>query len=261
MKRLNGINKNSIKTKLMVYLMAVVLLFSGVGITLLTNNFGSNGNDSNAAEITYDNVATDLGKFADGTPYMFTDPTKVEDFRAKKISTDTTIIRVDSTAAHGSQKNPYVIANEDDWVKFSEIAYSWTNTRDKYFVLANDLDFTGRQFYMANSFSGTFYGMNHTIRNINVSTWKNWDGTDYKNIGYGVFAYTGYGVTITDLSNDNFYFSNMQNFGTTAYASRCAPTGGIIGHFRVDQPTAVNSYILNCHTNGEINFNRTDYTV
>ena len=113
MKRLST-KSNSIKTKLMVYLMAVVLLFSGIGITLLTNNFGSNGNDSNAAEITYDNVATDLGKFADGTPYMFTDPTKVEDFRAKKISTDTTIIRVDSTAAHGSQKNPYVIANLAD---------------------------------------------------------------------------------------------------------------------------------------------------
>ena len=62
MKTLQGIKSNSIKTKLLVYLMAVVLLFSGVGITLLTNNFGSNGNDSNAAEITYDNVDTDFGK-------------------------------------------------------------------------------------------------------------------------------------------------------------------------------------------------------
>ena len=117
MKTLQGIKSNSIKTKLLVYLMAVVLLFSGVGITLLTNNFGSGGNDAGAVEVIYD-TTDGLGRYPNGTSYMFTDRTKVDAFRAGTIDKDTTVIKVNSSATWGTQANPIVLATYDDWVKF-----------------------------------------------------------------------------------------------------------------------------------------------
>ena len=162
---------NSIKTKLLVYLMAVVLLFSGVGITLLTNNFGSGGNDAGAVEVIYD-TTDGLGRYPNGTSYMFTDRTKVDAFRAGTIDKDTTFIKVNSSATWGTQANPIVLATYDDCVKFvKHCANNYNNTRNKYYVLANDIDFSGKTFYAITMFGGTFYGNGHALKNITCSSW------------------------------------------------------------------------------------------
>ena len=190
--------------------MAVVLLFSGVGITLLTNNFGSGGNDAGAAVI-YDTTDS-LGRLPNGTSYMFTDRTKVDAFRAGTIDKDTTVIKVNSAASHGSQENPYAIANYDDWEKFVKLcANNFNNSKNKYFILTNDIDFSGLTFHPVAMFAGTFYGGDYSLLNISCSDWEYFNGTSYikigttcaTNDGYGVFCYVQNAV-ITDLVVDNF---------------------------------------------------------
>ena len=247
MKTLQGIKKNSIKTKLTCLLLAVALVFSAVGAVLLTNYGSPNGNDANAATVT--TVSGDgMGQFANSFVYMFSDKTKMADFRAGSASTDTTIVKIDTNEARGTTKNPYVIATYEHWeamVKFC--GTNLANSNGKDFVLANDVDFAGKTFHPITHFAGSFYGRGYAFKNITVSSWQYWNGSAYVAFnssitagGYGIFGYTN-NATVADFDVVNF---NLGEPPYSVWISTCYYRfgGGIVG---IANGT---TNMLNCHT-------------
>ncbi|MDE6362240.1 MAG: hypothetical protein K2L53_04610, partial [Clostridia bacterium] len=209
-----------------------------------------------AYTVTYDS-ADSLGKLKDKTSYVFTNKDYVNDYRAGLLNaenqlSDMKIVTVDATATHGSQLNPYVIADKNDWRKFAKLMETDTNRgAGKYFLLTNDLDFDGDIFYPIRFFKGTFYGIGCSLKNISVSNWQYLTGTGDNvaaiastTYGFGVFCQT-IGATITDLIVDNYNYQEMP--ATPAYQNRAvSSTGGIIGF------AAGNETVLNCHTVGNM---------
>ncbi|MDE7191742.1 MAG: InlB B-repeat-containing protein, partial [Clostridia bacterium] len=209
-----------------------------------------------AYTVTYDS-ADSLGKFKDKTSYVFTNKDYVDDYRAGLLNaenklSDMKIITVDATATHGSQLNPYVIADKNDWRKFAKLMETDTSRGEgKYFILINDLDFDGDTFYPVRFFKGTFYGLGHSLKNISVSNWLYLTGSGDNTAaiasttyGFGIFCQTT-GATITDLVVEKFDYQEMPN--TPAYGTRAVSnTGGVVGLALLD------TWLLNCHTTGNI---------
>ena len=165
--------------------------------------------------VTYPNGTNELGCFPDGYSYVFTDKTKITSFRSRITDSDLTTVTVDSSLPVGNQKNPYVIADTDDWEKFAKkVITTNSNGLNQYFVLASDLDFSGVAFHPVYYFKGTFYGLGHSLKNISVSTWQSYiSNTTLTNMaaasyGYGVFGGVG-GATITDLIVEDFQYKDM----------------------------------------------------
>ena len=200
--------------------------------------------------VTYPNGTNELGCFPDGYSYVFTDKTKITSFRSRITDSDLTTVTVDSSLPVGNQKNPYVIADTDDWEKFAKkVITTNSNGLNQYFVLASDLDFSGVAFHPVYYFKGTFYGLGHSLKNISVSIWQSYiSNTTLTNMaaasyGYGVFGGVG-GATITDLIVEDFQYKDMPQLSETRL--RILRVGGIAGY------SDGLDYILNCHASGEI---------
>ena len=169
---------------------------------------------------------------------------------------------VNSSDAHGSLTNPYVISTVDDWEKFVKFCGTTeSNSSGKYFVLANDIDFSSG-FHPVAAFCGTFYGCGYSLKNITVTSWQYWNGSAYATTnlqtksGFGVFCYIK-NANITDLVVEDYNMQNMPNVTTTELSAvkRGTAAGAVVGAV---YGTA--SYILNCHTKGQMSSNIT-YTV
>ncbi|MDE6606059.1 MAG: hypothetical protein K2K85_08605 [Clostridia bacterium] len=209
--------------------------------------------DNTAMNITT-NSSDGLGEFKNGYNYVYTDKDLIDDYRAGNPNTpyDISIVKVDTSQARGTQKNPYVIASVDDWETFAKMMGPSTSDRglNKYFVLANDLDFKNRTFRPIPIFKGTFCGMGNELLNITINSnnWKYWSGSDwttwgtYASAGFGVFGRTDSAI-ITDLIVQDFNFTNMPQTSALNYGNY---QGGLIG------VGCGNEYILNCHINGTI---------
>ncbi|MBQ0115070.1 MAG: hypothetical protein KBT10_04280 [Bacteroidales bacterium] len=67
----------------------------------------------------------------------------------------------------GSEANPYLITNTDEWNQFATVSNSGNKFEGKFVKIAADLNFTGKQFVKAGvlpySFNGTLDGGNHTV--------------------------------------------------------------------------------------------------
>ncbi|MDE6472780.1 MAG: hypothetical protein K2L52_07095, partial [Clostridia bacterium] len=200
------------------------------------------------------NANDGLGEFNDGLPYVFTDKTLIDDFRAGNASTpyDITMVKVDTSKERGAQANPYVISTTADWETFvKKMESDTTRGSGQYFVLGADLDFTDVTFHPVRFFNGTFYGMGHSIKNISCDTWQYYNGSTLTNIGsttngFGLFCRIT-NATITDLIVDNFSYRNMpQTSSIGSTVTRSVYVGGVAGMSSGDD------YILNCQTRGEI---------
>ena len=205
--------------------------------------------------VTYPNGTNELGCFPDGYSYVFTDKTKITSFRSRITDSDLTTVTVDSSLPVGNQKNPYVIADTDDWEKFAKkVITTNSNGLNQYFVLASDLDFSGVAFHPVYYFKGTFYGLGHSLKNISVSIWQSYiTNTTLTNMaaasyGYGVFGGVG-GATITDLIVEDFQYKDMPQLSNARL--RILRVGGIAGY------SDGLDYILNCHASGEITSTKT----
>ncbi len=205
--------------------------------------------------VTYPNGTNELGCFPDGYSYVFTDKTKITSFRSRITDSDLTTVTVDSSLPVGNQKNPYVIADTDDWEKFAKkVITTNSNGLNQYFVLASDLDFSGVAFHPVYYFKGTFYGLGHSLKNISVSIWQSYiTNTTLTNMaaasyGYGVFGGVG-GATITDLIVEDFQYKDMPQLSEARL--RILRVGGIAGY------SDGLDYILNCHASGEITSTKT----
>ena len=179
--------------------------------------------------------------FADGKIFVF-DGTK--SFATPSTFSGKKIVAFDSPAlsGSGSEADPYLINNDDDWVTFAYNVYNGTNYEDKFVKLKDNISImekcgkvTGSS--QVNAFSGTFLGNNNTIT---VTL------TDNSNQGTAPFCYIN-GATIKDLtvagtiaSNQN-HSSGLVGFANgTNLIENCLVTatlnvssnyaGGIIGH-------------------------------
>ncbi|MDE7209781.1 MAG: InlB B-repeat-containing protein, partial [Clostridia bacterium] len=175
------------------------------------------------------------GELFPGSTYRYTDYRKVENMHSGAITDDNTVVTVDSTEPHGSQKNPFVIDSVSKWNDFAadinDTSDGITNYgADNYFVLTKDLDFSSSTFTPLTRFDGTFYGLGHTLKNITHS---------FGNILHhsGIFKMLLNKANITDLNVDNATFTDV------GYN-----VGGIAGY-------TDGASILNCHATGT--FSRT----
>ena len=191
--------------------------------------------------------------------YSFTDCTKIDNFRANKIDSDFSLQTVDTTKTHGSKENPYVIANVQDWEKLVKLCgITEANSKGKYFVLANDIDFKDATFHPVGWFCGTFYGGGNTLKNTNVSTWQYYNNssktyvntTTQTKAGFGTFCYTNNAI-ITDLNVDSYNLKDFPDIiDEDIYPNRGPFCGAIVGVMR-----GTTNYVLNCHTKGTISSN------
>ena len=206
------------------------------------------------------NESDGLKEFGDGYLYVYTDKSLVEKYRAGDADTpyDLTSQKVAKTSSNrGEKENPYVITSVADWEIFVKLCgTNLNNSTGKYFVLANDLDFSGVDFRPVGKFGGTFYGMGHKLVNINCSNWQYFNGTSYVAIGTSGQTNSGFGIfgsvlnaTITDLINENFEFSNIPQTSANGVSTSGSygPHIGAIAGISIG-----NNTFLNCHTSGKV---------
>ncbi|MDE6472526.1 MAG: hypothetical protein K2L52_05810, partial [Clostridia bacterium] len=211
---------------------------------------------SDTAMTITQNTSDGLGEFNNGCSYIYTDKTLIDNYRADDPDTpyDLSTHQVAKTDSNrGTQDNPYVISTTDDWETFAKMMGPSTSDRglNKYFVLADDLDFDGVEFHPIPIFKGTFYGMGHQLLNITTSstTWTYWNGSawttigTYTSAGFGVFCRTD-SATITDLILQDYFITGMPNAVALTWSNY---HGALVG------VTCGNDSILNCHLQGEIN--------
>ncbi len=221
--------------------------------------------DTVNTNVTYDNT-TSLGKFKNGYIYKYSDPSKVDSFRAGTGSSDVTMVTVDTSKAYGTTKeNPYVISTTADWEKFVKACGTTGGSAKAYYALANDIDFSSvANVHPVHKFIGTFLGLDHSLKNIKITTWQYWNGSSYTTISasttsyngvYGLFRYLAGTCAVTDLVIDNFYYEIPNiHIGTTNVSNSSTPggigAGGLVGE--ISGSSTIN--ILNVHVKGRFKF-------
>ncbi|MDE7071252.1 MAG: InlB B-repeat-containing protein, partial [Clostridia bacterium] len=223
------------------------------------------GNDAigNTATTITTNATDRLGEFRDGYKYVYTDKTKIDDYRAGDTNTpyDITTHEVAKTSSNrGSQDNPYVISTTDEWDIFvQKMETDTTRGTGQFFVLGADLDFQGKTFHAVRYFRGTFYGLGHTLKNIDIASWTyvNSAGTETAigtndTYGYGIFCQTT-GVTVTDLIVENFKCIGPAQ-SSMVYTSRASFIGTIIGYSNGI------AEVYNCHATSTFNISNVTYS-
>lgn len=151
---------------------------------------------------------------------------------------------------NGTKENPYLISTAEDLFNFAAAINSPENNTDKnyssaYFRLANDIDMTGVRYNAAGTkpvqtgdtldlsatFTGTFDGAGHSIKNLSISRMVRSD------IYYvGLFGYT-YMADIRDLTIENISYEIES---TSDRATVGAAVGGAVGYAHLTNFTNVN---------------------
>lgn len=133
---------------------------------------------------------------------------------------------------NGDKDNPYVIANAEELALLSYEVEKGNDMSDKYFVLKNDIDLSGKEWtpigvsdkyisnkYQGNAFNGNFNGQDNSIRGINISS--------------GSYLSALFGVTEENAVIKNLYvYGNIENTNNTygIAAGICAVNYGLISH-------------------------------
>ena len=215
------------KRNLIKYFVISIALLLCIAIAISDGMQAHNIADTATAPTASATLNATYGTFYQGSIYRYTDYRKVEDMHAGRITDDTTVITIDSSKPHGSQKNPFVIDSIAKWNAFAADMNSTSSGITNYgagyyFLLANDLDFDGLTFRTISSFDGTFYGLGHTLKNIKIAGVT--DCAPFVILVNGVIA---------DLNNYNFNYVN------------CDQQSGIVSGLSGD------GHILNCHVEGK----------
>ncbi|MCM1556940.1 MAG: hypothetical protein NC087_05340 [Anaeroplasma bactoclasticum] len=241
--------KKSKKVFLSIFCIAIMLCTG-----FLAFNFGNDKNSVYAATTSTTNQSVTyadgnlFGQFIDGYVYQYTDSTKYSNYRNGTETSDVSQVVVSTSTDHGSQTNPFVISTADDWTSFVKYCGTTGGGTDKYYVLANDIDFDNKGVTPVASFNGTFYGNGHSLKNITIDTnnWVYWDGSSYISYtstnGIALFCKST-GATITDLVLDNYNYV-CPDLSGTPYGVQ---TAGLVG-----TQASGTSYFLNCHVSGNI---------
>lgn len=116
----------------------------------------------------------------------------------------------------GTEASPYLIKTIDDMNKLSQLVATGNDFKDKFFKLANDLDFSSLApgTYapvgdMINKFQGTFDGGNFTMKNLKIDGLGAFDA--------GIFGVIGESGTVKNLNVDKAILYNLgDDVGTIA---------------------------------------------
>ena len=223
----------------------------GLSGTIIRNQT-ADGNFKQSASVAYAATNSRYSYFAHGSTYTYTDPTKVDGFRSGSIDSDTTAVTVDSTEAHGSRANPYVITSQAQWQNFADDMHAdTTRGAGKYWAIGNDITFSGVGRYTYSSggsvtgfgmvvedFKGSLFGLGHSLKNfcfnVNYAEAVGGGTAGSYGIAVGLFCQLSGNAVVSDLNNIDYRFYNI-----SAYA------GGITGYIY-----GGNVHILNCYTRG-----------
>ena len=127
------------------------------------------------------------------------------------FSTERTPIQ-NKLRGEGTSEKPYIIKNDKDW----KMASATISESGKYYSVINDIDFSGKKFYVfgtnANKFTGNLNGDMHTISNINL----------YGTVYAGIIGYNN-GGTI-----EGFNFNNVSINGSGNYLGIVGYSTGIV---------------------------------
>lgn len=116
-------------------------------------------------------------------------------------------VSVASSFSHGngSEENPYVISNGEEFVYFKNLieGANSDNYKDKYYVLGNDIDLGSHAIStFLKEFNGSFDGKGYTISNISIDKGFLEDKIAY----YGIFAKVN-NANIKNINIDNITIS------------------------------------------------------
>ena len=106
----------SSKLILTLLLVSVVALGAALSVSLLNLDNPNNVPDSNVAQAAI-SAASSFDKFFNGTKFYYTNPT----------SSGNSSVTVNTSAAHGSQTNPFVINTAAQWVLFAQVITNQTS--------------------------------------------------------------------------------------------------------------------------------------
>ncbi len=193
----------------------VALVFACVALVLsavliLVPTFSSEPNLPADAAIS---AASSFDKLSNGSKFYFTNPS------ANSSST----VTVSSSQPWGSQSNPFVINSTSQWLLFAnKINANDSNfNSNKFFLLANDLDFANNSINPVGSsssgFFGTLYGNKHTIKRIKFNMASSPLLSGYKAIG--LFAF---------LNNASVYDLIFDASNTFSYTPNSSVSAGML---------------------------------
>ena len=121
----------------------------------------------------------------------------------------------------GTEQNPYLIHNTTEWNE----ATTKAQQVGVYFKLANDIDFTNKEFYKMGSpltiFNGTLDGDNHKISGVTIH------GGSYE----GIFGYIGSNGSVKNITIENMNILKGSTYigGLTGYIY----SGGTLENIRI----------------------------
>lgn len=139
---------------------------------------------------------------------------------------------VKSAVPDGSKENPYIIASEADFLKFTKAVIGGEQYKDKYFLQTRNLDMAGYPGYVGMGSNGKFYGTyNGGGHVINVAL-----ETDQGCL----FPYT---------------WGTIMNLGSTGYLKNVGSAGGIARSLRESDSTGGPGKIINCWSSADVSGN------
>lgn len=145
------------------------------------------------------------------------------------ITATATITVVKSTVPDGSKDNPYIIANEADFLRFTNAVLNGEQYKDKYFLQTASLDMAGYPGYKGMGSAGKFYGTyNGGGHIINVDL----EGTDEC-----IFPYT---------------LGLVMNLGTTGTIKNTHNSAGVVRSLRAADGSYGPGKVVNCWSSVDI---------
>ena len=234
----------SSKLILTLLLVSVVALGAALSVSLLNLDNPNNVPDSNVAQAAI-TAASSFDKFFNGTKFYYTNPT----------FSGNSSVTVNTSAAHGSPTNPFVINTAAQWVLFAQVITNQTSGytgTSKYFALGADIDFGGSTVAQVGrhgtGFQGTLYGNKHTIKN-------------------GTIQYTTYALNSATYACGLFHYTNGAkifdvNLASTLQMSMKTDINSTSSWVHVGSLVAVmyNSQVIGCNSDVSIRISQTGTT-
>lgn len=147
-----------------------------------------------------------------------------------------TLAYTDKFNGEGTLDNPYILSNVNDIMGLSEKVLSGKKYKNKHFILANDIDFSGYSLTPIGDkdhyFQGYFNGKGREIKNFSI--------TGSKSSYIGLFANVVDGE-ITNLGLNNIVISN----------NNCANLGALVGFIK--NGIIKNAYVKNANLSNNTN--------
>ena len=163
-------------------------------------------------------------------------------------------VNVKYAKGDGSEENPFIISNKEDFNKFIKKVNNGNNYQGKYVKLESDLDYTNDNSFKAiSSFKGDFDGQNHKIIGISsTNLFTSLNGANVKNLTIkdSVLTSSGQIGGIAGYATNSTIENCINDNSSVKIYSSLSAVGGIVGY-------ASNCTIRNCINGGQVWYSST----